>query len=299
MGNQKSVPLPSPQPGGPGRLRSCNLHCFFVGGPGFQRPTADFISFGSFSCFSFTCPGRPHRVDRGIAQGGFQRSVLKSLLRGEPQSRGVPAGLAGGQRARRGGNPPAPAFPGGETGKGRSNSLRRRLFPPQCLSLFLVSMASCIPRCFNGQPLRRPCRFLFPSGYQLRRFDQHRLQMSCCAVWKWAFFFAGPPNCFRSRTTRNSSPPVYSSRSASPRRSPAPTSALLPDLPPESSTAVHPLLPQRILANALQQFLANALQQFLFSLPNVSSVVRLNRSSGAGDFGRSSPVCTNSRKYFF
>ena len=164
MGNQKSVPLPSPKPGGPGRLRSCNLHCFFVGGPGFQRPTADFISFGSFSCFSFTCPGRPHRVGREIAQGGFQRSVLKSLLRGEPQSRGVPAGLAGGQRARRGGNPPAPAFPGGETGKGRSNSLRRRLFPPQCLSLFLVSMASCIPRCFNGQPLRRPCRFLFPSG---------------------------------------------------------------------------------------------------------------------------------------
>jgi hypothetical protein len=29
---------------------------------------------------------------------------------------------------RRGGNPPAPAFPGGETGKGGSNSLRRRLF---------------------------------------------------------------------------------------------------------------------------------------------------------------------------
>ena len=59
---------------------------------------------------------------RGIAQGGFQRSALKSLLRGEPRHRCVPAWFAGGQRARRGGNPPAPAFPGGETGKGRSDS---------------------------------------------------------------------------------------------------------------------------------------------------------------------------------
>jgi len=64
---------------------------------------------------------------QGDAQGGLQRSGLKSLLRGEPQHRWLPAWLAGGQRARPGGNPPAPACPGGETGKGRSNSLRRRL----------------------------------------------------------------------------------------------------------------------------------------------------------------------------
>ena len=141
MGNQKSVPLPSPQPGGPGRLRSCNLHCFFVGGPGFQRPTADFISFGSFSCFSFTCPGRPHRVGRGIAQGGFQRSVLKSLLRGEPQSRCVPAGLAGGQRARRGGEPARPGFSRRGNGKGEIEFLA-----PQAVS---AAVPVALP-CFDG-----------------------------------------------------------------------------------------------------------------------------------------------------
>ena len=43
---------------------------------------------------------------RGIAQGGFQRSALKSLLRGEVRS------------LRRGGNRPRPGFPLGETGMG-------------------------------------------------------------------------------------------------------------------------------------------------------------------------------------
>jgi len=43
---------------------------------------------------------------RGIAQGGFQRSALKSLLRGEARS------------LRRGGNRPRPGLPLGETGKG-------------------------------------------------------------------------------------------------------------------------------------------------------------------------------------
>ena len=51
----------------------------------------------------------PHRGD---AQGGFQRSVLKPLLRGEP--RPLP---------RRGGNHPRPGFPLGGNGKGESNSL--------------------------------------------------------------------------------------------------------------------------------------------------------------------------------
>src|SRR4051812_17471342 len=59
---------------------------------------------------------------RGIAQGGFQRSVLKSLLRREPLHRCLPAFLAGGQRARRGGNPPAPAFP--RRGKREKGAIR-------------------------------------------------------------------------------------------------------------------------------------------------------------------------------
>src|ERR1700685_4135631 len=42
------------------------------------------------------------------------------LLRGEPVARQCQRFFAGARRAlRRGGNPPAPAFPGGETGKGR------------------------------------------------------------------------------------------------------------------------------------------------------------------------------------
>src|SRR6266404_4094555 len=49
---------------------------------------------------------RPRAARRGIAQGGFQRSALKSLLRGEARS------------WRRGGNRPRPGLPLGETGKG-------------------------------------------------------------------------------------------------------------------------------------------------------------------------------------
>jgi hypothetical protein len=45
----------------------------------------------------------PRVVLRGIAQGGFQQSALKSLLRGETRS------------LRRGGNRPRPGFPLGET----------------------------------------------------------------------------------------------------------------------------------------------------------------------------------------
>src|ERR1700685_4715134 len=42
------------------------------------------------------------------------------LLRGEPVARQCQRFFAGPRPAlRRGGNPPAPAFPGGETGKGR------------------------------------------------------------------------------------------------------------------------------------------------------------------------------------
>jgi hypothetical protein len=53
--------------------------------------------------FHFSMQPRP---GRGIAQGGFQRSALKSLLRGEARS------------LRRGGNHPRPHFPLGETGMG-------------------------------------------------------------------------------------------------------------------------------------------------------------------------------------
>ena len=54
-----------------------------------------------------------------ITLGGCARGA-RPLLRGESDRTQVPAPFAGAQRAlRRGGNPPAPAFPGGETGKGR------------------------------------------------------------------------------------------------------------------------------------------------------------------------------------
>jgi hypothetical protein len=46
------------------------------------------------------------RTRRGIAQGGFQRSALKSLLRGEARS------------LRRGGNRPRPGLPQRGNGKG-------------------------------------------------------------------------------------------------------------------------------------------------------------------------------------
>jgi hypothetical protein len=58
----------------------------------------------SGKCFSGGM--RPQATRRGIAQGGFQRSALKSLLRGEARS------------WRRGGNHPRPGLPLGETGKG-------------------------------------------------------------------------------------------------------------------------------------------------------------------------------------
>jgi hypothetical protein len=48
------------------------------------------------------------RTCQGDAQGGFQRSGLKSLLWGEPL------------HLRRGGNPPRPGLPQGETEKGES-----------------------------------------------------------------------------------------------------------------------------------------------------------------------------------
>src|SRR5215471_1208649 len=55
----------------------------------------------------------------GIAQGGFQRSALKPLLRGEPRHRCVPALFAGKQRASGvGGTRPPRLSPGGGNGKG-------------------------------------------------------------------------------------------------------------------------------------------------------------------------------------
>ena len=59
---------------------------------------------GSGKCFFRWMRLRAAR--RGIAQGGFQWSALKSLLRGEARS------------LRRGGNRPRPGLPLGETGKG-------------------------------------------------------------------------------------------------------------------------------------------------------------------------------------
>ena len=58
---------------------------------------------------------------------GFQRSGLKSLLRGGAAARGLPAWLAGGRRAAAWGEPACPGWPRRGNGKGGSNSLRRRL----------------------------------------------------------------------------------------------------------------------------------------------------------------------------
>jgi len=62
---------------------------------------------------------RPRWPPMGDAQGGFQRSALKPLLRGEPRHRCVPAPFAGTQRASGVGGTARPGFPPqGETGKG-------------------------------------------------------------------------------------------------------------------------------------------------------------------------------------
>ena len=58
----------------------------------------------SGKCFS--SKPRPQVTRRGIAQGGFQRSALKSLLRGEARC------------LRRGGNRPRPGFPLGKRERG-------------------------------------------------------------------------------------------------------------------------------------------------------------------------------------
>src|ERR1700734_2625925 len=66
--------------------------------------------------------GRPWQCDearRGIRKGARP-------LAGGAGCTAVPAFFAGARRAlRRGGNPPAPAFPGGETGKGRSKDFNQ------------------------------------------------------------------------------------------------------------------------------------------------------------------------------
>jgi hypothetical protein len=55
----------------------------------------------------------------GDAQGGFQRSALKPLLRGEPRHRCEPALFAGSHRASGvGGTRPPRLSPGGGNGKG-------------------------------------------------------------------------------------------------------------------------------------------------------------------------------------
>ena len=70
---------------------------------------------GCYSGKSFFDWKRLRATRRGIAQGGFQRSALKSLLRGEARC------------LRRGGNRPRPGLPLGETGKGDQVPCCRRL----------------------------------------------------------------------------------------------------------------------------------------------------------------------------
>jgi len=85
---------------------------------------------------------------------------------------------------RRGGNPPAPAFPGGETGKGRSDSLRRRLFVPAAARFPAETFHSredfwfqfarkCQEFCVNGvSETSRPV--LVPAGAARRSFYQRQ-----------------------------------------------------------------------------------------------------------------------------
>ena len=80
---------------------------------------------------------RPGSTDRGDAQGGFQRSALKPLLRGEPRHRCVPALFAGTQRASSvGGTRPPRLSPGGGNGKGGVQTS----VPPQAVRVAVVRM---------------------------------------------------------------------------------------------------------------------------------------------------------------
>jgi hypothetical protein len=81
----------------------------------FTQDTKMLYRAGCYSGKSFFDCRRPRSPRRGIAQGGFQRSALKSLLRGEARC------------LRRGGNRPRPGLPLGETGKGDQIPCCRRL----------------------------------------------------------------------------------------------------------------------------------------------------------------------------
>jgi len=81
----------------------------------FTQDTKMLYRAGRYSGKSFFDGRRPRAPRRGIAQGGFQRSALKSLLRGEARC------------LRRGGNSPRPGLPLGETGKGDQIPCCRRL----------------------------------------------------------------------------------------------------------------------------------------------------------------------------
>src|SRR6266852_5139391 len=80
-------------------------------------------------------------ASRGDAQGGFQRSVLKPLLWGEPPAFG---GV--------GGTFPAPALPPqGETGKGESN---QNSLLPQAITYWLMPESALSPQPPNSlEPL--------------------------------------------------------------------------------------------------------------------------------------------------
>ena len=87
--------------------------------------------------------------NRGDAQGGFQRSVLKPLLWGEPPAFG---GV--------GGTFPAPALPPqGETGKGESN---QNSLLPQAITYWLMPESALSPQPPNSlEPLEaRHSQFL-------------------------------------------------------------------------------------------------------------------------------------------
>ena len=101
----------------------------------------------------------------GDSQGGFQRSALKPLLRGERLHRCVPAGLAGAHRAPRGGNHPRPGLPLGETGKGDQIPCCRR---PFCLvrDVFVVFSSPIPPSLLIWQYALSHSKISFPEIFE-------------------------------------------------------------------------------------------------------------------------------------
>src|ERR1700687_300583 len=128
----------------------------------FTQDTKMLYRAGRYSGKSFFDGRRPRAPRRGIAQGGFQRSALKSLLRGEARC------------LRRGGNHPRPGLPLGETGKGDQIPCCRRLICPGKTSTLCSRLSLRFGLFFPiGLPRRVALhpKLVHPSALARRRFE--------------------------------------------------------------------------------------------------------------------------------